>query len=202
MIKKKRFNEAESYGWVVNEDEAKEAYYFFCDHIGKEEVDDAIVESLSVDELASSLAFLFRMYEFEEWYKRNSVEDDYDEFEKDDIEAEFESVNRRSRKSRRMSEARSSLSPQYDSRKSFYNKAHVVTDDDGTEILYSYDTPVVEIRNGEVILKPEWSFSATTLRHVKEFLRQRGFEAGSKAQIARMYGGANESLNRRRMRRR
>lgn len=82
----------------------------------------------------------------------------------------------------------SELSPSFDSRKSFYGKAHVVTDDDGTEILYSYNTPVVEIKDGKVKLLAQWDSSQTTLRHVKEFLQQNGFEVGSKAQIAKMYG--------------
>lgn len=95
---------------------------------------------------------------------------------------------------RSMKEARYELSPQYDSRKSFYGKAHVVTDTDGTETLYSYNTPVVEIKDGKVKLLPMWDSSMTTLRHVKEFLQQRGFSTGSKSQIAKMYG---ESVNRR-----
>lgn len=88
----------------------------------------------------------------------------------------------------------SELSPSYDSRKSFYGKAHVVTDDDGTEILYSYDTPVVKIKDGKVELLAQWDSSQTTLRHVKEFLQQHGFKVGSKAQIAKMYGRAVESV--------
>lgn len=103
--------------------------------------------------------------------------------------------SRTRRPSRRsMKEARYELSPQYDSRKSFYGKAHVVTDTDGTETLYSYNTPVVEIKDGKVKLLPMWDSSMTTLRHVKEFLQQRGFSTGSKSQIAKMYG---ESVNRR-----
>ena len=47
-----------------------------------------------------------------------------------------------------------------------------------------------------------WDSSATTLRHVKEFLQQNGFEVGSKQALAKMYGRANESVRRnRRMRR-
>ena len=99
---------------------------------------------------------------------------------------------------RRMSEgSRYELSPQYDARKSFYGKAHVVTDDDGSQILYSYDTPVCKITNkGDVELLSMWDSSQTTLRHVKEFLQQNGFSAGSKAQIAKMYGRAVESRRR------
>lgn len=107
-----------------------------------------------------------------------------------------ESKKSAKRKLRISEESRKELSAQNDSRKSFYGKAHVVTDDDGTQILYSYNTPVVEIKGGKVTLKPMWDSSATTLRHVKEFLKQNGFEVGSKAQIAKMYGGANESFKR------
>lgn len=88
------------------------------------------------------------------------------------------------------------LSPQYDSRKSFYNKAHVVDDNDGNSTLYSYNTPVCRIQDGKVELLPKWDYSATTLRHVKDFLQQNGFEAGSKAQIAKRYSVVAESKRR------
>lgn len=83
------------------------------------------------------------------------------------------------------------LSPQYDSRKSFYGKARVRTLDDGTEILYSYNTPVVRVKDGQVTLLSRgylgWASSQTTLRHVKEFLQQRGFKTGSVHDIAKLY---------------
>lgn len=85
------------------------------------------------------------------------------------------------------------LIPQYDSRQSFYGKAQVATESDGTETLYSYKTPVVRIVDGEVELLPLWDSSATTLRHVKEFLKQSGFEAGTKQSIARAYKAVSES---------
>lgn len=100
-----------------------------------------------------------------------------------------ESASRgRARPRRSMKEARYELSPQHDARKSFYGKAHIVTDDDGTQILYSYNTPVIELKDGKVKLLPMWDSSQTTLRHVKEFLKQNGFSAGSKGEIARLYG--------------
>ena len=78
------------------------------------------------------------------------------------------------------------MRPQYDSRQSFYGKARV--DDDGGELtLYSYNTPVAKISGGKVQLLPKWDLSQTTLRHVKEFLRQNGFEAVSLAQMRRDY---------------
>ena len=80
------------------------------------------------------------------------------------------------------------LRTQYDSRKSFNNKAYVYTDGKGNDTLYSYNTPVVKIIGDKVILLQKWNFSATTVRHVKEFLKQHGFKADSIAQIAKDYG--------------
>lgn len=87
---KRRFDEAESYGWVVNDWEATEAYDFACDYFGKEELDSQIVRCLGDEELAKCLAFIFRMNEFDEWENRDT-EDEFDE-----------SVNRR--RKRRISE--------------------------------------------------------------------------------------------------
>lgn len=84
------------------------------------------------------------------------------------------------------------LEAQYDSRRSFGGKAQVETDNAGTETLYSYDTPVVKIVNGKVTLLPKWDSSMTTLRHVKEFLKQHDLKAESKEQIAKDYGAKVE----------
>ena len=78
------------------------------------------------------------------------------------------------------------LSPEYDSAESFYGKAKVL--DYGLQkLLYSYGTHVATISNGGIILSKEWEDSATTLRHVKEFLKQNGFDAPSKAYIRENY---------------
>ena len=75
------------------------------------------------------------------------------------------------------------LSPDYDSRQSFYGKAKVDVRPDGTQVLYSYGTPVCMIKDGKATLLKRgylgWASSQTTLRHVKEFLKQNGFEANS-----------------------
>lgn len=78
------------------------------------------------------------------------------------------------------------LNTQFDSRKSFGGKAQVDVQGD-KETLYSYDTPVAIIEKGTVTLLPKWDLSATTLRHVKEFLKQHGFKADSRNQIAADY---------------
>lgn len=77
------------------------------------------------------------------------------------------------------------LEPYYDARQSFYNKAFVNDEDD---TLYSYGTKVMEIRDGKpVITCRQDQISQTTLRHIKEFLKQHGFAAISKQQIIRDY---------------
>lgn len=76
------------------------------------------------------------------------------------------------------------LEPRYDSRKSFYGKARVETGN-GVKKLYSYNTLVAEIRNGTPIVYG--TYSATTLRHITEFLKQSGFKAETSDQIIKDY---------------
>ena len=78
------------------------------------------------------------------------------------------------------------LCPYYDNRQSFYGKAKVIEIENDV-FLVSYDT-VVAFYNREVkIPKVYDTYSATTLRHIKEFLKQSGFLAESKKQIERDY---------------
>lgn len=53
---------------------------------------------------------------------------------------------------------------------SFYGKARVVIDDEGTETLISYDTPIIE-RTADGKLNRLWfgDWTATTGRHIKSF---------------------------------
>lgn len=62
------------------------------------------------------------------------------------------------------------LSARYDSRKSFYGKAHVIDHENGTFELLSYDTIVSRCVNGKV--EHLGKYSMTTSRHQKEFERQ------------------------------
>ena len=79
------------------------------------------------------------------------------------------------------------LVPVHDARKSFYGKALVRIGPD-TQELYSYGTLVASntALNG-VTLYPQWDHSPTTLRHVKEFLKQNNLEATTKKQMAETY---------------
>ena len=56
-----------------------------------------------------------------------------------------------------------------DGRKSFCGKAVVVVEDNGTETLYSYGTPIIKrLVSGELVKL--WSgWSATTGRHIQAF---------------------------------
>jgi hypothetical protein len=68
------------------------------------------------------------------------------------------------------------LQPIYDGRNSFYGKAKVYSEGDGEYKLYSYDTLVCTLRGNGYYLNYDIDysllFSNTTLRHIKEFLRQ------------------------------
>lgn len=56
-----------------------------------------------------------------------------------------------------------------DGRKSFYGKAVVVVEDNGTKTLYSYGTPIVKrLVSGELV-KMWDGWTATTGRHIKAF---------------------------------
>lgn len=56
-----------------------------------------------------------------------------------------------------------------DGRKSFYGKAVVIVEDNGTETLYSYNTPIIKrLVSGELVkLWDGWT--ATTDRHIQAF---------------------------------
>lgn len=56
-----------------------------------------------------------------------------------------------------------------DGRKSFYGKAKVEIADDGTETLYSYDTPIIKRTNAGELIKLWDGWSATTGRHIAAF---------------------------------
>lgn len=80
------------------------------------------------------------------------------------------------------------LKPMYDSRKSFYGKAKIVVNE-GITHLISYDTWVARIENGKAVVTG--LYSATTTRHIKEFLKQHNFKADNSKQIMKDYNNEN-----------
>ena len=56
-----------------------------------------------------------------------------------------------------------------DGRKSFYGKAVVEVADDGSEMLYSYGTPIVKKTAAGELVRLWDGWSATTGRHIKAF---------------------------------
>ena len=80
------------------------------------------------------------------------------------------------------------LEPKFDNVKSYYNKAYVRYYDNGDSALLSYGTLVAAIKNN----KPRvyMLHSQTTLRHIKEYLKQNGFDAKNKKQILDDYFNA------------
>ena len=78
------------------------------------------------------------------------------------------------------------LCPYYDSAKSFYGKAKVI--EIGNDVfLVSYATVVAFYNRETKIAQVVGTFSPTTLRHIKEFLKQSGFKAETKKQIMKDY---------------
>ena len=87
------------------------------------------------------------------------------------------------------------LQPLYDSRKSFYRKAFVEIDNNKM-YLYSYNTQVAYIdENGIPHLLYNYNYSATTLRHVKEFILQAGYEIAPANKLCKMYGNLHIAEN-------
>ena len=80
---------------------------------------------------------------------------------------------------------RTELKTRYDKAKSFYNKANILKRDNEL-ILISYFTEVCIIKNKKAFVKGD--YSQTTLRHIKEFLKQNGFKSENKKQILKDYG--------------
>lgn len=90
------------------------------------------------------------------------------------------------------------LEAKYDSRNSFYGKAKVV-EEYNSKSLISYKSCICQIqeRSDEVKVVKIYNvrdhygnsltFSSTSLRHLKEFLKQEGFKAESRAQIEADY---------------
>lgn len=56
-----------------------------------------------------------------------------------------------------------------DGRKSFYGKALVEIAQDGTETLYSYNTPIIKRTPAGNLVKVWDGWTATTGRHIKAF---------------------------------
>lgn len=56
-----------------------------------------------------------------------------------------------------------------DGRKSFYGKAKVYISEDGTETLYSYNTPIISRDRAGVLTRLYSGWSQTTGRHIKAF---------------------------------
>ena len=77
------------------------------------------------------------------------------------------------------------LKPIYNNSKSFYGKAKVELDGNRI-ILYSYGSYVAYIENYDAHITGY--YTQTTMRHIKEFLLQNGFEAVSKKQMMEDYG--------------
>ena len=76
------------------------------------------------------------------------------------------------------------LSPKFENVKSYYRKAFVEVLENGFRLI-SYNTVVAEINDSE--LKIFNMQSNTTLRHIKEFMQQKGFPKMAKKDLMQFY---------------
>ena len=84
-----------------------------------------------------------------------------------------------------MSDMYYELSPVYDSCKSFYGKARVKVDGNDLQLV-SYSTVVAIVTylpDGAKLAHITGVYSRTTVRHIREFLRQHGFKPGTKSEL-------------------
>lgn len=70
----------------------------------------------------------------------------------------------------------------YTNQKSFYGKARVEHLENGHKSLYSYNTKVCELDNNNNIVDIGY-YSATTSRHINEFLLQHNLKSMTKKEI-------------------
>ena len=87
---KRILKEGESGGWVIDSSEAQEAYQYFCQEVGEEHANEAIVRALGSSALSDVLAYLFRMYDMRGWekFKENgyNLDDNYYDEEENTID--------------------------------------------------------------------------------------------------------------------
>ena len=84
------------------------------------------------------------------------------------------------------------LEARHDSRNSFYGKALVKALDNGDLELYSYYTKVAKYspKTTKAVIYGGYEYenlTATSLRHIKEFLKQMNMPTGSKKELIKMY---------------
>ena len=72
------------------------------------------------------------------------------------------------------------LTPRYDSRASFYGKAHI-KETPAALVLISYDTEILKLDKKTSAIKflchSAWAYTQTTNRHINEFIKQFTNEA-------------------------
>lgn len=104
-------------------------------------------------------------------------------------DALLESANQKPK--RRLKENIEVLEPQYSGRNSFYGKAFVETDGN-KKTLTSYKTKIMTLEDGKItMLCDEDALSQTTLRHIREFLKQNGIEPLPRKELVKLINDKN-----------
>lgn len=126
---------AESYGWVVEDWEAQEAYGFAIDSgwWDEESLNADIVKAISSEELAACLAFIFRVNDFQAWDERN-------EEDEDDIEESYRIKGKKSIRANKARRNRKSIKAAWGGWNKFYGlndvEFTVPNDTDDPTIFY------------------------------------------------------------------
>lgn len=149
------------------------------------EYDDTLDTDMSIYSADSSDFgwILDEGYKFIDEFNANlpADEDDWDEFDDEDSDLTEGCHGGKKKKKKKVLNQKKvcgedrmyDLAPQKrDSRKSFYGKAKVVDKGNGEYELISYNTPVACVKDGKVVYADLRKYSATTDRHIREFLAQ------------------------------
>lgn len=72
----KQVKSGESYGWIVNNEDAWDKLWLFVDYFGEKEALEALARAMGNEDLADNLAYIFRMYDFKEGCSDYEPEED------------------------------------------------------------------------------------------------------------------------------
>ena len=72
----KKIKSGESYGWIVNPEDAWDKLWLFVDAVGEKEALEALARAMGNSDLSDNLAYIFRMYDFKEGCSDYEPEED------------------------------------------------------------------------------------------------------------------------------
>ena len=143
-----------------------------CREYANDEYEDALSRALEeTKDVAWENAYSQIMNALEElvddW--NDNVEEEPEEEDEEEEEEEEEEVEEESRKLKLKEESRFYELTPNNGRQSFYGKAIVEVEDNGDEILYSYNTPIMKRTSDGKLIRFYDGWSMTTGNHIRAF---------------------------------